>query len=177
MLKFLVILFFFSLLSLLTSISCDLVFPINFEDLDKPCNSFKTPGTYKLERDCVTSKEIIGYIESVGPTVCCLSTRKFPAPNEIKIVTKKTGDRSRKYCEENGSGLQSLLNFHIIGGKRSDVEEFPHMVAIGFPNLEGDIEFKCGGALISEKFIVTVAHCSSLKGVAPTIIRLGRVRL
>lgn len=176
MLKFIVISIFLSLNILTTS--CDFLFPINFEDLDKPCgDGYESSGIIKLESDCATGNRIVGYIQSVGPTVCCVSTSEVPDVNKFKIVRNKSGDRARKFCEANGTGLQSLLGFHIITGKRSDVEEFPHMVAIGFPSLDGEIvDFRCGGALISEKFIVTAAHCTNLKGIAPTIVRIGRVR-
>lgn len=83
--------------------SCDLIFPMKFEDLDKECrDSSRSSGVYKLEKNCTTEKVIVGYIESVGPIVCCIPIRipkKIPAINEIKLVTKKSGDRARKYCE------------------------------------------------------------------------------
>lgn len=48
----------------------------------------------------------------------------------------------------------------IVGGVAANSGEFPHMAAIGFPDLDGGVIFGCGGSLISENFVLTAAHCS-----------------
>lgn len=42
----------------------------------------------------------------------------------------------------------------IISGTEADIGEFPWMVAIGLNKM-----FFCGGALISDIFVLTAAHC------------------
>lgn len=42
----------------------------------------------------------------------------------------------------------------IITGMDAEIGEFPWMVAIGLNKM-----FFCGGALISDEFILTAAHC------------------
>lgn len=65
----------------------------------------------------------------------------------------------------------------IIGGKSAKAGEFPHMAAIGYPNFNGDIEYKCAGSLISDQFVLTAAHCGAADRARPTMVRLGDLNL
>lgn len=61
----------------------------------------------------------------------------------------------------------------IVGGTRTKVGEYPHMAAIGWHEDDGTVQFKCGGSLISYRFVMTAAHCTSQRKKKPSIIRLG----
>ncbi|RVE47617.1 hypothetical protein evm_007714 [Chilo suppressalis] len=72
------------------------------------------------------------------------------------------------------------ISMRIVGGRDTQPGEFPHMAAIGWNSSLDQWEFKCGGSLISNKFVLTAAHCSkaserdtTIADVFPKIVRLA----
>ncbi|KPI99613.1 Serine protease snake [Papilio xuthus] len=49
----------------------------------------------------------------------------------------------------------------IVGGKVVSIKDFPHMALIGWVKLNYDgYAWRCGGSLISDRFVLTAAHCA-----------------
>ena len=137
-----------------------ITYPLEHSILNTPCESF---GVYKLQSRCENSNsEVVGFIKAAGAVVCC---------------SDKTRWNAKSYCAEYGAETLSVLDFNVIGGEESEIGEFPHMAAIGYETIDKDITFDCGGALISEKFVISAAHCANRKDRRPKLVRLGRVRI
>lgn len=60
-----------------------------------------------------------------------------------------------------GCGLSSVSDSRVVGGRPADVGAWPWMAAI-YLKSDGQTKVGCGGALVSDKHVLTAAHCVSV---------------
>jgi secreted trypsin-like serine protease len=143
-------------------------------------------GICKFIQDCPTAKndferrirpQICSFV-GLRSVICCvqappttftvhrISVEKCEAYKKL-VIKKPLFTNNPNITMMDCSGTTSL----VIGGYTTKTGEFPHMVAIGYGDLN-EIKFDCGGSLISEKFVLTAAHCLR-RNKPPVLIRLG----
>ncbi|XP_028135555.2 phenoloxidase-activating factor 1-like [Diabrotica virgifera virgifera] len=126
------------------------------------------------------------------PLVCCGSVVDFPRsrnPDELIPVGSNVGlnfNRSRAIPNRRTCGFQASDNNNnieafIVGGTEAGLKEFPWMALLGYRNTVGKIEWNCGGSLISNRYVLTAAHCVTRQAQAQvgqlTYVRLGEHNL
>lgn len=102
-----------------------------------------------------------GYV--TGSSVCCPN---IAGPNP----TPRTNGNGRVSLNGQECGLSSVFDFRkVVGGEPAKLGAWPWITLLGYDVLEGS-PFKCGGTLITERHVLTAAHCirSDLK-----FVRLG----
>ncbi|XP_063218685.1 serine protease snake-like [Bacillus rossius redtenbacheri] len=65
----------------------------------------------------------------------------------------------------------------IVGGVKAAPNEFPHMAVLGYILKDNSTGWFCGGSLISERFVLTAAHCIDSTKDLPHLVRLGDLDL
>nr|XP_036223038.1 serine protease snake-like isoform X1 [Bactrocera oleae] len=102
--------------------------------------------------------------------ICCISARECIIQNikcnSISVYTPE--------CE-----IDHTRHQLIVHGKVARRSEFPFMGAIGWRDLfaVNTISYKCGGALINRRYLLTAAHCLFHSNKPPIVVRPGGFNL
>lgn len=108
------------------------------------------------------------------PMVCCENqeqitrpTQRPTRPTTPKVTVQQETDVSPPPDVTNHPNLRLLdhqncgpvTQQRVIGGNKTGVFEYPWMALIAYDTGKPNAEFRCGGTIISRRYILTAAHC------------------
>ncbi|XP_065085044.1 CLIP domain-containing serine protease C9-like [Ochlerotatus camptorhynchus] len=145
------------ILLLVHSITCQIVYQDQNSDLHEgdPCylnNDNTTIGQCRKLKECGRKHASLasrcGFVGK-EPIICC--------------------DVLQRQCEKNAPSKQRITD-HIVGNTLVvDVGEFPFMALVTFENPM----LRCGASLVSNRFLLTAAHCIRTGDSKPIAVKLG----
>lgn len=138
-----------------------------------------TKGKCAIDRQCPYALELLKNKKANQIVRCGFSMRSQVVCCKDVAARPPLSPRFQKaLCEGNveRAPVKPSIEFHIINGEEAEKTEFPLMAALGYESENNEpYDFKCGGTLVSDNYVLTAAHCVNRKDLRPLIVRLGRV--
>ncbi|XP_054742116.1 CLIP domain-containing serine protease B4-like isoform X1 [Anastrepha obliqua] len=148
--------------------NCQLTSPAEVGDVCGPCQAEDCSCQVWSKCDVLQNLPVanITFCNREKGIVCC---PEEPLEREICLPTSP----AEVACHEFTKHAPAECPEHFIaGGELAKIGEFPSAALIGIFNSTSNVtDWICGGTLISERFVLTAAHCT-LNGV-PNKVRLG----
>ena len=58
-----------------------------------------------------------------------------------------------------GVRIPGVTQFRVVGGVAAKLHAHPWIAALGYRETGGEVEYKCGGTLVTSRHVITAAHC------------------
>lgn len=134
-----------------------------------------------MNEECILINGKKGIYKDIN--ACSHSQRLSKENRQSEIETcSQSGNMSVVCCPESSKKFKDVLcenrapdvrRLRLIEGS-----EFPYFAAIGYTNeiREDTIEYLCGGALLADDVVISVAHCFRGR-LNPRVVKLGVVSI
>ncbi|KAM7363381.1 venom protease-like [Cochliomyia hominivorax] len=106
-------------------------------------------------------------LNASGTYVCC------EKPPEKYNQDKDQDIRSVRECKAIQTYRPSCEKALIVNGEKAEGKEFPFMALLFYKD-DSTVNYLCGGTLISNKYVLTAAHCFYVAS-PPNMVRLGEL--
>ncbi|CAG9792469.1 unnamed protein product [Diatraea saccharalis] len=114
----------------------------------------------------VSSGSVKFYTCLNGFEVCCGPPPSVPERGNCKNqITAFPPNPETECC-----GIQASGQNRIVGGTSTGIDQYPWLALLEY-KIGNQISLKCEGALISNKYVLTAAHC--MRSNKPVSVRLG----